>query len=145
LHDFIAQTFFDEVKAPGTPFTDVRTAVKEQFRADHFALDEEEYNWALKNNLRVEKTAAQLYEESWPVVQATQGEMVKLAREIGPKHKLSLPSDDQQAVRAVMDELGKDYPKTDAEEVSWYKDAAVRLVEYARKTGLFDVPADYKL
>ena len=44
-----------------------------------------------------------------------------------------------------MDELGKDYPKTDAEEVSWYKDAAVRLVDYARKTGIFDVPADYKL
>jgi uncharacterized protein (DUF885 family) len=29
--------------------------------------------------------------------------------------------------------------------VSWYGDAAARLVEYARKTGIFDVPADYKL
>ena len=29
--------------------------------------------------------------------------------------------------------------------MSWYRDAAFRLVEYARKTGLFDVPADYKL
>src|SRR5947209_8699311 len=145
LHDFIAQTFFDEVKPPGTPFADVRPAVKEQFRGDHFVFSEGEYNWALKNNLRVDKTAAQLYEESWPVVQATQSEMVKLAREIGPKHKLTLPADDTQAVLAVIEELSKDYPKTDAEEVSWYKDAAVRLVEYARKTGLFDVPADYKL
>ena len=108
-------------------------------------MDEDEYNWALKNNLRVEKTAAQLYEESWPVVQATQSEMVKLAREIGPRHKLNLPDDDAKAVLDVIEELSKDYPKTDAEEVSWYKDAAVRLVEYARKTGLFDVPADYKL
>jgi uncharacterized protein (DUF885 family) len=145
LHDFIAQTFFDKVKAPGTPFSDVRPTVKEQFRGDHFAFGEGEYNWALKNNLRVDKTAAQLYEEFWPVVQATQGEMVKLARQIGPKHNQKLPEDDMQAVRAVMDELGKDYPKTDAEEVSWYKDAATRLVDYARKTGIFDVPGDYKL
>jgi len=29
--------------------------------------------------------------------------------------------------------------------VSWYRDAAFRLVDYSRKTGLFDVPADYKL
>ncbi|HZT59857.1 MAG TPA: DUF885 domain-containing protein [Pyrinomonadaceae bacterium] len=145
MHDFVAQTFFDTVKAPGTAFADVRPAVKEQFRNDHFVMGEDEYNWALKNNLRVDKTVSQLFDESWPVVQATQAQMFKLAREIGQKHNLSLPADDQQAVRAVMDELGKDYPKTDAEEVSWYKDAAVRLVEYARKTGIFDVPADYKL
>jgi uncharacterized protein (DUF885 family) len=145
MHDFIARTFFDEVKPPGTPFAQVRPAVKAQFRADRFPFGEAEYDWALKNNLRVEKTAAQLYEESWPVVQATREQMFKLARQIGQKHNLKLPADDRAAVRAVMDELGKDYPKTDAEEVSWYKDAAVRLVDYARKTGLFDVPADYKL
>jgi uncharacterized protein (DUF885 family) len=29
--------------------------------------------------------------------------------------------------------------------VNWYRDEGVKLVEYARKTGLFDVPADYKL
>ena len=49
------------------------------------------------------------------------------------------------AVRAVFDELSKDYPKSDAEMVSWYRDAAFRLVDYGRKTGIFDVPADYKL
>jgi len=145
MHDFVAQTFFDSVKAPGASFADVHAAVKEQFRSDHFVMGEDEYDWALKNNLRVGKTASQLFDESWPVVQATQAEMFKLAREIGQKHNLNLPPDDQQAVRAVMNELGKDYPKTDAEEVSWYKDAATRLVEYARKTGLFDVPSDYKL
>jgi uncharacterized protein (DUF885 family) len=145
MHDFVAQTFFDSVKAPGASFADVQAAVKEQFRGDHFVMGEDEYDWALKNNLRVGETASQLFDESWPVVQATQGEMFKLAREIGQKHNLNLPPDDQQAVRAVMNELGKDYPKTDAEEVSWYKDAATRLVEYARKTGIFDVPADYKL
>jgi uncharacterized protein (DUF885 family) len=29
--------------------------------------------------------------------------------------------------------------------VDWYAQAGVRLVDYARKTGIFDVPADYKL
>jgi uncharacterized protein (DUF885 family) len=140
FHDFIAQTFFDNPNAPNA-----HDGVKVQFRNDHYAMGEEEYNWALKNNLRMDKTAAQLYDESWPIVQQTQADMVKLAREIGPKHNLTLPADDQAAVRAVLNELSKDYPKSDAEEVAWYKDAAVRLVDYARKTGLFDVPADYKL
>jgi uncharacterized protein (DUF885 family) len=44
-----------------------------------------------------------------------------------------------------LDELSKDYPKSDAEMIAWYRDAAFRLVDYARKTGIFDVPADYKL
>ncbi|HEX8179930.1 MAG TPA: DUF885 domain-containing protein [Pyrinomonadaceae bacterium] len=139
LHDFLAQTFFDNPNAPGS------AGVKPQFRADHYAFGEEEYNWALKNNLRMDKTVAQLYEEAWPIVQQTQGDMFKLAREIGAKHNLTLPPDDQAAVRAVLDELSKDFPKSDAEEVSWYKEAGVRLVDYARKTGIFDVPADYKL
>jgi uncharacterized protein (DUF885 family) len=58
---------------------------------------------------------------------------------------MKLPDDGQQAVRAVFDELGKDYPKTDAEMVKWYEEAGVRLVDYGRKSGIFDVPADYKL
>jgi uncharacterized protein (DUF885 family) len=45
----------------------------------------------------------------------------------------------------VFDQLSKDYPKSDAEMIGWYRDAAFRLVEYGRKTQLFDVPADYKL
>ena len=49
-------------------------------------MGEEEYNWAVKNNLRVNKTAAQLYEEAMPIVEATQKEMVDLARKIGEKH-----------------------------------------------------------
>jgi uncharacterized protein (DUF885 family) len=48
-------------------------------------------------------------------------------------------------VRAVFDRLSQDYPKNDAEMVSWYRDAAFRLVQFARDTNLFDVPADYKL
>jgi uncharacterized protein (DUF885 family) len=139
MAQFFRTTFFEPTTTGG------ELKPKPQFAPDRFALGEAEYNWALKNNLHVTKTAAQLYEESWPIVQATRGEMIQLARRIGEKRGLSLPRDDQQAVRAVMDVLARDFPKSDAEMVAWYRDAGVRLVNYARKTGVFDVPADYKL
>ncbi|HVF41538.1 MAG TPA: DUF885 domain-containing protein [Pyrinomonadaceae bacterium] len=146
LGGFIRATYFNpDLPADLSKVADVSQYVKSEFRGDKYALGEDEYNWALKNNLRVDKSAAQLYEEAWPVVQKTQGDMVRLAREVGAKRNLKLADDDMQAVRDVLEELGKDYPKTDAEEVAWYKEAAVRLVDYARKTGIFDVPADYKL
>lgn len=136
LRDFVGKTFFD----------DVATAkVKPQFAADRYAMGEAEYNWALKNNFRIDKTAAQLYEEAWPIVEATQKSMIELAFEIGKTRGWTLPAEGPAAVRAVFDELSKDYPKSDAEMVSWYRDAAFRLVDSARKTGIFDVPADYKL
>jgi uncharacterized protein (DUF885 family) len=93
----------------------------------------------------VDKTAAQLYEEAWPIVEATRNEMIELARKIGEKRGLQLPAEGPAAVRAVFDELSKDYPKSDAEMVDWYREASFRLVDYGRKTGIFDVPADYKL
>ncbi|MEP6706021.1 MAG: DUF885 domain-containing protein [Pyrinomonadaceae bacterium] len=139
MHDFVAQTFFDDANAKNA-----HDGVKAQFRTDHYAMGEDEYNWALKNNLRMDKTSAQLFEEAWPIVQGTQQEMIKLAGEIAGKRKIEAPSP-EATVRAVLEELAKDYPKTDAEEVSWYKDEGVKLVEHARKTGLFDVPSDYKL
>ena len=136
--EFVRQTFFDAGAADAlTP--------KQQFAADRYVFGEEEYNWALRNNLRVETTAARLYEEAWPIVEDTRRQMVDLARQIGQKRGLRLPEDGPLAVRAVIDELGKDYPKTDAEMVDWYREAGVRLVDYARRTGVFDVPADYKL
>ncbi len=136
LRDFVAVTFFEDVG---------NGKVKAPYTADHFVMGEAEYNWALKNNFHIDKTAAQLYEEAWPIVEATQRQMVDLAREIGANHGWTLPAEGPAAVRAVFDELSKDYPKSDAEMVSWYRDAAFRLVDYARKTGIFDVPVDYKL
>jgi uncharacterized protein (DUF885 family) len=119
--------------------------VKPQFREDRYAMGEAEYNWALKNNLRLNTTAGRLYEEAWPVVEQTRAQMVELAREIGRRRGLQLPADDGEAARAVFDELGKDHPKTDAEMIKWYEEAARRLVDYGRKSGMFDVPADYRL
>lgn len=127
-------------------FTDKSAkTLKPEFDRDRYAMGEGEYNWALTNNFHLDKTASQLYEESWPVVETTQKQMTTLAREIGIAHKWNLPSDDGAAVRFVFDQLSKDYPKTDTEMIAWYRDAAFRLVAFARQTGLFDVPADYKL
>jgi uncharacterized protein (DUF885 family) len=139
LRDFIAKTFFEDIKLKS------QEAVKPQFRGDRFVMGEEEYNWALKNNLLIEKNAATLYEEAWPIVEATRNEMITLAREIGKNRKLTLPTDGAMAVRAVFDELSKDYPKTDEEMIEWYRQTCFKLVEYGRKTGMFDIPADYKL
>jgi uncharacterized protein (DUF885 family) len=71
--------------------------------------------------------------------------MASLARSIGKTHGWTLPTDDNAAVRAVFDQLSKDYPKDDAQMIAWYRDAAFRLVDFSRKTGLFQVPDDYKL
>lgn len=136
FRNYVATTFFDNAQS---------RRIKPPFAADRYAMGEDDYNWALKNNLRLDKTAAQLFDEAWPIVEATRGEMVTLARRIGEKNHWTLPPDGPAAVRAVFDQLSKDYPKSDTEMVSWYKDAAIRLVDYARKTGMFDVPADYKL
>jgi uncharacterized protein (DUF885 family) len=140
-----AEAYRAFVKVVENAFIDTASGtVKAQFAGDKFAMGEAEYNWALKNNFHIEKTAAQLYEESWPIVEATQKEMIQLAGEIAGRRKIEAPSG-PATVRAVFDELSKDYPKSDAEMISWYRDAAFRLVDYARKTGIFDVPADYKL
>ncbi|MGI8734144.1 MAG: DUF885 domain-containing protein [Pyrinomonadaceae bacterium] len=139
LRDFVASTFFDDATKKDA------SGLKPEFRADRYAMGEEEYNWAVKNNLRVNKTAAQLYEEAIPIVEATQREMIDLARKIGQTRNMTLPAEGPAAVRAIFDELSKDYPKSDAEMVQWYNESAFKLVDYARKTGIFDVPADYKL
>jgi uncharacterized protein (DUF885 family) len=145
LGAFVAKTFFNQGESDYLRQVLVHWDIKPEFAGDRFAMGEAEYDWALKNNFRIDKTAAQLYEEAWPIVEATQKQMIDLAREIGKTHGWTLPAEGPAAVRAVFDELSKDYPKSDAEMVSWYRDAAFRLVDSARKTGIFDVPADYKL
>lgn len=139
LHDFVARTFFEDPQAEG------REALKPPFRADRFMLGEKEYDWALHNNLHVDTTAAALFKQAWPVVQDTRSKMVALARQIGKAHDWKLPDGDNAAVRAVFDRLSRDYPQNDAQMIRWYRDAAFRLVDYARKTGLFQVPDDYQL
>src|SRR5262249_49125635 len=82
LRDFVAARDFE--KADGAKDS---AALKPQFRADNFAMGETEYNWALHNNLRIDKTASQLFTESWPIVEATREEMIALARTTAASHK----------------------------------------------------------
>ena len=139
LRTFVAGTFFDD------PNGKEAAALKADFRADHFAFGEVEYDWALHNNLRLDTTAGDLFTQSWPVVTATRDQMVEVARQIATSHKWKAPADGPAVVRMVFEKLSTDAPKTDAEMVEGYRKTGVALVEYARKTGLFNVPADYRL
>jgi uncharacterized protein (DUF885 family) len=58
---------------------------------------------------------------------------------------LEVPADGRAAVRAVFDNLSLDAPKTDEEMIALYRSTGERIVDFARRTGLFDVPADYQL
>jgi uncharacterized protein (DUF885 family) len=139
LHDFVATTFFVDVHAEGS------AALKPAYRADHFVFGATEYDWALHNNLRVNTTAAELYTSSWAVVQSTHAEMIALARQIAATHKWPAQPTGEQTVRAVFEQMSQNAPHTDTEMVEGYRKTGQRLVAYARATGLFDVPADYKL
>jgi uncharacterized protein (DUF885 family) len=139
LRDFVVATFFDDVGAPDPQ------GLKSAFREDRFAMGEAEYDWALENNLHIDATAAQLYEEAWPIVEATRNQLIELAREIGTSHGWELPADGEEAVRVVFDSLSLDHPKSDAEMVEWYRETGERLVDYGRRSGIFDVPDDYQL
>ena len=71
--------------------------------------------------------------------------MMALARGIVTSHKWQAPGEGAEVVRMVFEKLSDDAPKTDAQMIEWYRQTGVRLVAYARNTGLFDVPADYRL
>jgi uncharacterized protein (DUF885 family) len=139
LRDYVVSKFFEKPDPKG------RSDLKPDYRADRYALGSKEYDWALRNNLQLNTTAAQLYEESVPVVRQTQAEMVALARQIAASHKWRVPSDGPGIVRAVFQKVSLAAPKNDDEMVDAYRKTGERLVEYARNTGLFDVPPDYKL
>jgi uncharacterized protein (DUF885 family) len=139
LRDFVAATFFDDATKMDA------SGVKPEFREDRYALGEKEYNWALKNNLRLQTTARRLYTESWPIVQKTREDMIALAREIAKNRQMEVPAEGEAVVRAVFDVLTQDAPKNDEEMIALYRSTGERIVDYARRTGLFDVPAEYRL
>jgi uncharacterized protein (DUF885 family) len=139
FRDYIASTFFDDVDKHDV------SALKPAFRADRFALGAEEYNWALRNNLRLTDSAADLYEKSWPIVEQTRRDMLELARSIAATHKWKIAPDGRDAVATVFAQLAADAPKTDAEMIKDYVQVGHKLVDYARRTGLFKVPDDYQL
>ena len=139
LHNFIVATFFDDPAAVGAQ------ALKAPYRADRYALGEAEYDWALRNNLQLATTAAELYAQSWSRVEATRGELARLAGQIAVSHRWELPEKGGALVRAVFDRLSENAPQSDAQMLESYRTTAARLVSYARQSGLFEVPADYRL
>ena len=135
---YLARTFFDDPNKG-------EKGIKSQFAGDKYALGETEYNWALTNNLRLNTTAARLYDESWPIVSSTREKIVKLAREIGERRALNLPKDDDAAVRAVFAHLSRDTIRSNDAVMKGYREACFRLIDGARRAGLFEVPTDYRL
>jgi uncharacterized protein (DUF885 family) len=144
FRDFVAATYFDG----SVP----------KYATNRFAMGEEEYNWALVNNFRSRHFASTIYGYQQAELELSQRARVSFARAIlgsltepegtdgnvytGLPRSPSLGTGD---VRAALDALSRDYPRSDVERVSWYREAAARLVAYGRRTDLFDVPADYRL
>jgi uncharacterized protein (DUF885 family) len=139
LREFVAHTFFDSVEDGAQPLP------KSDYRGDRFALGETEYDWALHNNLRLTETAAELYDASWALVEATRAQMMALAQQIAAAHQWPAAADGAETVRQVFAQLSQNAPHTDAEMVEGYRKTGERLVAYARATGLFEMPPDYRL
>ena len=139
LRGYVVSTFFESPEPKG------RSDLKPEYRADHYAFGSKEYDWALHNNLQLNTTAAELFEQAWPVVQQTQAEMVAVARQIAASHHWSVPADGPGIVRAVFEKVSLAAPRNDDEMAEAYRKTGERLVAYSRTTGLFDVPADYQL
>src|SRR5579863_1969475 len=138
LRDFVIATYFADPQAEGT------AGLKAEYRADHFALGEHEYDWALRNNLRLSDNAAALFSSSWNVVQAPRTELSTLAQSIAASHQWPQGSDGAETVRLVFAQLAQNAPHTDEEMVEGYRKTGQRIVAYARTTGLFAVPEDYR-
>ncbi len=119
--------------------------------ADHFAAGEQEYQWRLSNNLRLDpgQTPGTLYAYAQTQVEASQGLLIEVAKEVARRRRLRLVWEGRAAslrsVRAVMDDLSRDYPRNDEEMFRIYRARAMDLVAYARQHGMFDLPAEYRL
>jgi uncharacterized protein (DUF885 family) len=139
LRKFVITTFFESADPQDA------SALKAAYRGDHFAFGEVEYDWALHHNFKLTTTAAELFEQSWPVVAATRESMITLARSIAASHRWQAPAAGPDEVRMVFEKLAENAPRSDAEMLAGYRHTGVRLVAYVRRTGLFDVPEDYRL
>ena len=139
LRAFVVETFYED------PSGKEPSALKAPFRADRYALGQVEYDWALHNNLRLDTTAEELFNQAQPIIEQSREQMISLARELAKSHKWKTPADGEGVVRTVFEQLSHAAPRNDVEMVEGYRKTGERLVAYARTTGLFDVPSEYKL
>jgi len=141
LRDFLLASFY----APGGG----EPVMLGTYRTDKYAFGEEEYNWALSNNLVERRSAAELFELGAKAVAQTQQMIIEVARRCDSENgwglKWDTPEKARKSARAVFSRLGADHPKDDAEMIAWYRSKSFDLVEYGRRHALFDIPEDYKL
>jgi uncharacterized protein (DUF885 family) len=126
-----------------------RDLLRPEFRQDRFALGEAAYARAVKENLRVSTSLAALYDQADRRVRETQALLVSVAREVDAARGWGLSWEDRDAdlrsARRVIDRLGEDAPKDDAEMIDGYRRKAQDLVAYGRRHALFALPDDYRL
>ena len=69
------------------------SALKADYRADRFAFGRTEYDWALHNNLRLDTSAIDLFNEAEPIIVDSREQMIALARDVAKSHKWKTPID----------------------------------------------------
>lgn len=139
FRDHIIHLFFADVNRLDA------TGLKAEYRGDRYALGVNEYNWALHNNLGIHESAEELYKTSWKAVECTREEMIVLAKEIAAAHKWQISANEHEVVGLVFYHLTVDAPKSDSEMLEAYEQVGKRLVAYARRTSLFNIPDEYEL
>jgi uncharacterized protein (DUF885 family) len=127
----------------------LRHAYGEEYRVDHFAIGEQEYNWRLEHCLNVPRRAAELFGYGAAQVEWYETKIYEVAEEVARDAKLNLSFANERqkraSVRRVMEHLSTDSPANDDELFRWYREAGERAVAYGRERRLFDVPANYQL
>jgi uncharacterized protein (DUF885 family) len=117
--------------------------------ADRFALGEPQYEWRVQTLLRVNRSAAELFEYGAQQVDEYTRRIADVAERISRERGIALPfgspEDRSWSIRRVMDDLSNESPSNDDELFRWYRETADRAVAYGRERGMFDIPAEYKL
>lgn len=153
--DPVLQGLNEAGRAAAAAFRELGTFLDEAYRpfrdGDRYAVGEAEYDWRLRNNLRLDpkETAASLFEYAQKKVGESRGLLIEVAREVARRRSLRLawggPAASLRSVRRVMDDLAREYPKSDEEMFGIYRRKAMELVEYARRHGMFELPEEYRL
>ena len=152
----IASALLTQVRAAGAAAADAYAAFADFLSrtfdvnetVDRFAIGEREYEYRVHEFLRDPRSAQQLYDYGVAQVALYTDRILAVAERVAGDSKLALsfgPAERLASVRAVMEQLSKDSPKSDEELFRWYRETGVRAVAYGRERALFDIPADYRL